>query len=151
MLFHRSGPDEVPEHSDLIFRSYSASSIEELLSTGHSPPLEGSPHRSSPPFATPRAYRRGPRTASDDEVQRSGVSYAHRTNNAPSSLHTSDTPFIQIILFLSPLLSSPRITFSVTHENRMRDAATNNDWSSALTLSLFVLHVPSSSQHQRPA
>ena len=32
------------------------------------------------------------------------------------------------------LLSSPRFAFSVSHENRPRDAAANNDWSFALTL-----------------
>ncbi len=62
----------VPEHSDLILRSHSASSIEEFLSTIHSPPLGGSPHRSSSSFATARAYGRVPALASDDEVQRSG-------------------------------------------------------------------------------
>src|SRR6266851_8775017 len=71
-FFTESGPDEVAEHSVLIVRSHSASSIEEFLSTSHSPPLEGSPHRSSSPFATPRAYGRVPATDSDDEVQRSG-------------------------------------------------------------------------------
>jgi len=71
----------------------------------------------------------------------------------PSSLHTSDTPLIPIVpIPLSfPLLSSPRIAFSVSHENWLRDAVTNNDWLIAFTLSLFVLHVPSSSQDQRSA
>src|SRR5712671_6353078 len=71
-FFTGSGPDKVPEHSDLILRSHSASSIEEFLSTSHSPPLGGSPHRSSSPFGTPRAYGRVPATASDDKLQRSG-------------------------------------------------------------------------------
>ena len=71
LLLYRVGTHRVPEHSDLILRSHSASSIEELLSTSHSPPLGGL-HRSSSPFATPRAYGRVPATASDDEVQRSG-------------------------------------------------------------------------------
>jgi len=71
----------------------------------------------------------------------------------PSSLHTSDTPLILIIPIPLPfpLLLSPRIAFSVSHENWLRDAVTNNDWLIAFTLSLFVLHVPSSSQDQRPA
>jgi hypothetical protein len=33
MFFTGSGPDKVPEHSDLILRSHSASSIEGFLST----------------------------------------------------------------------------------------------------------------------
>lgn len=67
-----SGSDGVPEHSDFIPRSYSASSVEEFLSAGQSPPLSGSPYRSSSPFATPRAYGRTPAATSDDELQRSG-------------------------------------------------------------------------------
>src|SRR5579863_6512508 len=59
-FFTGSGPDKVPEHSDFIWRSHSASSIEEFLSTGQSPPLSGSPFRSNSPFATPRAHGRAP-------------------------------------------------------------------------------------------
>jgi hypothetical protein len=72
LLLYRVGTHRVPEHSDLILRSHSASSIEEFLSTSHSRPLGGSPHRSSSPFGTPRAYGRVPAPASDDELQRSG-------------------------------------------------------------------------------
>jgi hypothetical protein len=71
-FFAGSGPDKVLGHSDLILRSHSASSIEELLSTNHSPPLGGSPYHSSSPFGTPGAYGCVPATASDDELQRSG-------------------------------------------------------------------------------
>ncbi|KAI0303332.1 putative phosphatase regulatory subunit-domain-containing protein [Multifurca ochricompacta] len=60
------------EHSNLIPRSYSASSVEEFLSAGQSPPLGGSSLKSGSPFATPRAHRRVSATASDDELQRSG-------------------------------------------------------------------------------
>ena len=149
-FFTGSGPDKVLEHSDLILRSYSASSIEEFLSTSQSPLLRGSPHRSSSPFVTPRACGRAPAPVSDDELQRSGSA----TPTGPPMRRLPSTPptplFILIIPLLSALLSSPRIAFFVSHENWPHDAATNNDWSNALTLSLFVLHVPSRSQHQRP-
>jgi hypothetical protein len=82
------GPDKVPEHSDLILRSHSASSIEELLSTSHSPALGGSPHRSSSPFAKPRVYGRVPATASDDELQRSGSA----TPTGPPMRRLASTP-----------------------------------------------------------
>ena len=52
LLLYSVGTHRVPEHSDLILRSHSASSIEEFLSPSHSPPLGASPHRSSSPFAT---------------------------------------------------------------------------------------------------
>src|SRR6266851_6077163 len=97
-FFTGSGPDKVPEHSDLILRSHSASSIEEFLSTSHSPPLGSSPHRSSSPFATPRAYGRVPGMASDDELQRSG---------SASPFHTSDTPFILITPLPFPFSPHP--------------------------------------------
>ncbi|KAI9508814.1 putative phosphatase regulatory subunit-domain-containing protein [Russula earlei] len=67
-----SGPDPAHGHPDFIPRAHSASSIEEFLSAGHSPPLGGSPYHPSSPFATPRAHGRGPAAASDDELQRSG-------------------------------------------------------------------------------
>ena len=87
-FFTGSGPDKVPKHSDSILRSYSASSIKEFLSTSHSPPLGGSPHHSSSPFATPRAYSRVPATASDDELQRSGSA----TPTGPPMRHLPSTP-----------------------------------------------------------
>ena len=71
-FFTGSGPDGVLEHPDFIPRSLSASSIEEFLSVGQSPPLGGSPCSSNSPFATPRAHGRAHRTGSDDELQRSG-------------------------------------------------------------------------------
>ncbi len=49
-----------------------------------------------------------------------------------------------------PLLSSPRIAFSVSHEIRPRDVATNSDWLIALALCRFVVHVPSSSPASVP-
>lgn len=67
-----SGPDGTMEHADTIPRSFSASSVEEFLSVGQSPPLRGSLYRSSSPFATPRAHGRASATTSDDELQRSG-------------------------------------------------------------------------------
>ena len=68
-----SGSEGVLEQSEFIPRSLSASSIEEFLSSaGQSPPLGGSPYYSNSPFATPRAHGRAHRTASDDEIQRSG-------------------------------------------------------------------------------
>jgi hypothetical protein len=88
-----SGPDKVPEHSDLILRSHSASSIEEFLFTSHSPPLGGSPHRSSSPFATPRAYGRVPATSTGPPTRR-----------LPS---TPPTPFILIIPPPSPFSPHP--------------------------------------------
>ncbi|KAH8991584.1 putative phosphatase regulatory subunit-domain-containing protein [Lactarius akahatsu] len=71
-FFTGSAPDGTMEHSDTIPRSLSASSVEEFLSVGQSPPLGGSPYRSSSPFATPRAHGRISAMASDDELQRSG-------------------------------------------------------------------------------
>ncbi|KAH9057045.1 putative phosphatase regulatory subunit-domain-containing protein [Lactarius deliciosus] len=71
-FFTGSAPDGTMEHSDTIPRSLSASSVEEFLSVGQSPPLGGSPYRSSSPFATPRAHGRVSAMASDDELQRSG-------------------------------------------------------------------------------
>ena|SRR5712672_1802835 len=71
-FFTGSGPDVTQEPSEFIPRTLSASSIEDFLSTGHSPPLGGSPYYSSSPFATPRAHGRVPAPASDDELQRSG-------------------------------------------------------------------------------
>jgi hypothetical protein len=117
-----------------------------FLSTSHSPPLGGSPHRSSSPFGTPRAYGRVPAMASDDELQRSGSA----TPTRPPMCRLPSTPSTPLLfgLFSLPscLLSSPRTAFSVSHENRPRDAATSKDWSIALTLSLFVLH-----DHQSPS
>ncbi|KAH9961113.1 putative phosphatase regulatory subunit-domain-containing protein [Russula dissimulans] len=71
-FFTGSGPNVSHEPSEFIPRTLSASSIEDFLSTGHSPPLSGSSYYSSSPFATPRAHGRVPATASDDELQRSG-------------------------------------------------------------------------------
>ncbi|KAI9433905.1 putative phosphatase regulatory subunit-domain-containing protein [Lactarius indigo] len=63
-FFTGTAPDGTMEHSDTIPRSLSASSVEEFLSVGQSPPLGGSPYRSSSPFATPRAHGRVSSTAS---------------------------------------------------------------------------------------
>ncbi|KAI0285225.1 putative phosphatase regulatory subunit-domain-containing protein [Russula brevipes] len=71
-FFTGSGPDGVSNHSDFIQRSHSASSVEEFLSAGQSPPLGGSFYRSNSPFATPRAHGHPSTIASDDEFQRSG-------------------------------------------------------------------------------
>jgi hypothetical protein len=146
-FFTGSGPDKVAEHSDLILRSFSASSIEEFLSTSHLPLLGGSPYRSSSPFATPRAYGRVPATASDDEVQRSGLA----TPTGPPMRRLLSTPPPPLYSPSLPLLASPRTAFSLSYEKWPHHAATSNNWSIALTLSLFVLRVPSSSQHQRSA
>jgi hypothetical protein len=71
-FFTGSGSDTATGLSDAIPRSFSASSVEDFLSVGQSPPLRGSQHRSSSPFSTPRAHGRVSATASDDELQRSG-------------------------------------------------------------------------------
>jgi hypothetical protein len=92
-FFTGSGPDGVLEHPDFIPRSLSASSIEEFLSAGQSPPLGGSPYSSSSPFATPRAHGRAHGTASDDELQRSGSA----TPTGPTMRrlpHTPPTPLL---------------------------------------------------------
>jgi hypothetical protein len=81
-----SGPEGVLEDSDFIPRSLSASSIEEFLSTGQSPPLGGSPYSSNSPFATPRAYGRAHGIASDDE--RSGSA----TPTGPTMRRLPPTP-----------------------------------------------------------
>ena len=70
---YRVGTHRVPEHSDLRLRSHLASSIEEILSTSHSPPLGGSPHRLSSPFEVPQVYGCVLALALDDELQRSGL------------------------------------------------------------------------------
>jgi hypothetical protein len=67
-----SGSEGIHEHPDFMPRSFSASSVEEYLSAGQSPPLGGTPYRSSSPLATPRARGRVSVMASDDELQRSG-------------------------------------------------------------------------------
>jgi hypothetical protein len=87
-FFTGSGPDKVLEHPDFIPRSLSASSIEEFLSAGQSPPLGGSPYSSNSPFATPRAHGRAHGTASDDELQRSGSA----TPTGPTIRRVPHTP-----------------------------------------------------------
>jgi Carbohydrate/starch-binding module (family 21) len=83
-----SGPDGMLEHPDFIPRSLSASSVEEFLSTSHSPPLCGTPLSSNSPFATPRAHGRAHGIASDDELQRSGSA----TPTGPSLRRIPQTP-----------------------------------------------------------
>ncbi|KAF8496754.1 putative phosphatase regulatory subunit-domain-containing protein [Russula emetica] len=83
-----SGSDGMLEHPDFIPRSLSASSVEEFLSTSHSPPLCGTPYTSNSPFATPRAHGRAHGTASDDELQRSGSA----TPTGPSLRRIPQTP-----------------------------------------------------------
>jgi hypothetical protein len=83
-----SGPDGMLEHPDFIPRSLSASSVEEFLSTSHSPPLCGTPYSSNSPFATPRAHGRAHGIASDDELQRSGSA----TPTGPSLRRIPQTP-----------------------------------------------------------
>jgi hypothetical protein len=93
-FFTGSGPDKVPEHSDLILRSYSTSSIEEFLSTSHSPPLGGSPHHSISPFGTPRAYGHVPAMASDEELQCSGSAMPTGPPMHHDLLSTPPTPLL---------------------------------------------------------
>jgi hypothetical protein len=143
MFFTGWGPDKVPEHSDLILRSHSASSIEEFLSTTvviHF--RSGAAH-----IVQVHRLRRLGRMDVCGRRLRMGWLRPQDHRCAVSSPHLRH-PFIPLP---SPLLSSPRTAFSISYENWPRDAATNNDWSNAPTLSLFVLHVPSSSQHQRLA
>jgi hypothetical protein len=83
-----SGPDGMLEQPDFIPRSLSASSVEEFLSTSHSPPLCGTPYSSNSPFATPRAHGRAHGIASDDELQRSGSA----TPTGPSLRRIPQTP-----------------------------------------------------------
>ena len=83
-----SGSDGMLEHPDFIPRSLSASSVEEFLSTSHSPPLCGTPYSSNSPFATPRAHGRAHGIASDDELQRSGSA----TPTGPSLRRIPQTP-----------------------------------------------------------
>jgi len=83
-----SGPDGMLEHPDFIPRSLSASSVEEFLSTSHSPPLCSTPYSSNSPFATPRAHGRAHGIASDDELQRSGSA----TPTGPSLRRIPQTP-----------------------------------------------------------
>jgi hypothetical protein len=136
LLLYSVGTHRVPEHSDLILQSHSASSIEELLSTSHSPPLGGSPHRSSSPFGTPWAYGRVPARLRMTRFSAVGRlrPQDHRCAVSPPHLRQ---PFYSDY----SLSSSSRIAFSVSHENRPRDVATNNDWSIVLTFSLIVLHI----------
>jgi hypothetical protein len=82
------GPDGMLEHPDVLPRSLSASSVEEFLSTSHSPPLCGTPYSSNSPFATPRAHGRARGIASDDELQRSGSA----TPTGPSLRRIPQTP-----------------------------------------------------------
>ena len=83
-----SGPNGVLEHPDFLPRSLSASSVEELLSASHSPPLCGTPYSSNSPFATPRSHGRAHGIASDDELQRSGSA----TPTGPSLRRIPQTP-----------------------------------------------------------
>jgi hypothetical protein len=83
-----SGSDGMLEHPDFIPRSLSASSVEEFLSTSHSPPLCGTPYSSNSPFATPRAHGRAHGIASDDELQRSGSA----TPTGPTLRRIPQTP-----------------------------------------------------------
>ena len=87
-FFTGSGPDEMLDRPDFIPRSLSASSVEEFLSTSHSPPLCGTPYSSNSPFATPRAHGRAHGIASDDELQRSGSA----TPTGPSLRRIPQTP-----------------------------------------------------------
>src|SRR6267142_2085282 len=87
-FFTGSGPERPQEHPEFLWRSHSASSIEEFLSTGQSPPLGGSPYRSGSPFATPRAHGRASSTASDDELLRSGSA----TPTGPTMRRPPPTP-----------------------------------------------------------
>ncbi len=151
-FFTGSGPDKVAEHSDLILRSHSASSIEDsfppviLLRSGTAHIVQVHRLRCLGRMDVCRRRLRMTRFSAVGRLRPQD----HRCAVSPPHLRH---PFYSdySIALPSPLLSSPRIAFSASHENRPRDAATNNDCSIALTLSLFLLHVPSSSQDQRSA
>jgi hypothetical protein len=137
-FFTGSGPDKVPENSDLILRSHSASSIEGFLSTIVVIHLRSGAAHIVQVHRLRRlrridVCRRRLRMTRFSVVGRLRPQ-DHRCAVFPPHLRH---PFYSDYSPSLPLFSSPRIAFTVSDENWLHDAATNNDWSNVFSSCMY--------------